>query len=148
MAVRAQVMQYRGQTNSWAPVDGGLSRVDVYRLDEPELRYRIVAVSAHNKEVVLNLPLYREVRCNEMSRVFRCITAYNGTYGLNFATPEEASDFGKAVEEALAAMSSLFVAPAPIGCYDTQYARIVCSPVTGLLLLLLLLALVTNFVDV
>ena len=133
LAVRAQVLQYRGQTNSWAPLDGGLSRVDVYRMAEPELRYRVVAVAAQTKDVVLNMPLYREVRSRELSRVFRCLATYNGTYGLNFATPEEATDFGKAVDEALAAMAPLAVAPAPVGCYDTQYARILSSPVTGLL---------------
>lgn len=129
-AGRAEVLRYCPETNTWASLDGGLSRVDVCGTPEP--RHRIVAVSALRHTPVLNLPVYSALSCTPLSQVFRHLSGVHGDYGLNFATPEEAAAFSRALDTALAASAAALVAPAPYGCYDTLYARIVGTTFTGL----------------
>lgn len=127
---RAEVLRYCPQTNSWASLDGGLSRVDV--CGAPGAHHRVVAVSAFRHTPVLNLPVYGALTCTPLSQVFRHLSGVHGDYGLNFASPEEAAAFSRAFDAAVAASASASLAPAPHGCYDTLYARIVGSPFSGL----------------
>lgn len=129
-AGRAEVLRYCPETNTWVSLDGGLSRVDVCGTPEP--RHRIVAVSAFRHTPVLNLPVYSALACTPLSQVFRHLSGVHGDYGLNFATPEEAAAFSRALDAAVAASAAALVAPAPHGCADTLYARIVGTPFAGL----------------
>ena len=129
---RAEILQYSAKTNSWQSLDCGLSRIDIYQTSEPQ-RYRIVAVSAEGGGIVLNMPVFRELKCTSLSQVFRQLTAMNYTYGLNFVRKEDALLFSNELDNAISLLADLSIAPAPLGCFKTRYAKLASlASVTGL----------------
>ena len=119
---RGEVYQYCAQTNSWSPLDDGLSRIDIYCL--PDVRYRIVAVAAESHKVVMNMPIFRFLKCNTLSQVFREITALNYTFGINFVEKEDATNFTETLTCSQLRVGDKSIAPVPLRAFKTRYAKL------------------------
>ena len=113
VAVRAAVYHYNPGTNTWAPADRGLSRLDLYHSQQTR-RYRVVGVSAKTGDTVINSPLTRAVVYQQVTPVFHQWSDTLFSYGVNFATLEEAQGFAQAVDAAVLHMSADDVPPPPV----------------------------------
>ena len=104
MAVRAAVYHYNPGTEKWESSDEGLSRLDLYH-HQKNSRYRVVGVAANSGDVVINSSLTKTVDYQQVTPVFHQWSDTMYSYGLNFATKEEAQDFAQAVDSAILNMS-------------------------------------------
>eukprot|EP00727_Mastigamoeba_balamuthi_P013815 m51a1_g9056 putative ena vasp-like protein isoform x2 (285) ;mRNA; f:59630-61200 len=99
VAVRAAVFYYDAAQNNWRPADDGISRVDLYANNAAQT-FRVVAISAKSNDVVVNSPLYKDLKYQRASSMFHQWSDARFAYGLNFASLEEAESFASAVESA------------------------------------------------
>ena len=113
VAVRAALYHYNPGTNTWAPADRGLSRLDLYHSQQTR-RYRVVGVSAKTGDTVINSPRTRAVVYQQVTPVFHQWSDTLFSYGVNFATLEEAQGFAQAVDAAVLHMSADDVPPPPV----------------------------------
>lgn len=110
-AARAAVYHYDVSTNAWKQVDEGISRVDLY-MSSTLASFRIVGVSAKTSEVVVNSPVYKEMKYQRVTNLFHQWSDTRLSYGLNFASLEEAQGFSQGVDAALLKLVQP-TAPAP-----------------------------------
>lgn len=113
VAVRAAVYHYNPGTNTWASADRGLSRLDLYHSQQTR-RYRVVGVSAKTGDTVINSPLTRAVVYQQVTPLFHQWSDTLFSYGVNFATLEEAQGFAQAVDAAVLHMGADDVPPPPV----------------------------------
>lgn len=113
VAVRAAVYHYNPGTNTWASADRGLSRMDLYHSQQTR-RYRVVGVSAKTGDTVVNSPLTRAVVYQQVTPLFHQWSDTLFSYGVNFATLEEAQRFAQAVDAAVLHMTADDVPPPPV----------------------------------
>eukprot|EP01105_Mastigella_eilhardi_P020789 TRINITY_DN4989_c0_g2_i1.p1 TRINITY_DN4989_c0_g2~~TRINITY_DN4989_c0_g2_i1.p1 ORF type:complete len:332 (-),score=96.02 TRINITY_DN4989_c0_g2_i1:972-1967(-) len=66
-----------------------------------ESAFRVVAISANTSDVVINSALAKDMTYNKASNTFHHWTDAKCSYGLNFASLEEANTFAQAFETAL-----------------------------------------------
>jgi uncharacterized membrane protein YgcG len=112
------VYHYDVASNSWKQVDDGISRVDLY-MSSSLAAFRVVGVSAKTSEVVVNSPVYREMKYQRVTNLFHQWSDTRLSYGLNFASIEEAQAFAQAVDAALLKLVQP-TAPAPPVVHHTR----------------------------
>lgn len=113
MAVRAAVYHYNPGTNTWETADNGLSRLDLYHSPQNQ-RYRVVGVSAKTGEVVANSSLTRAVVYQQVTPLFHQWSDTMFSYGVYFATHDEAQRFAQAVDAAILHLGMDYEPPPPV----------------------------------
>eukprot|EP01090_Pellita_catalonica_P002707 TRINITY_DN1227_c0_g1_i1.p1 TRINITY_DN1227_c0_g1~~TRINITY_DN1227_c0_g1_i1.p1 ORF type:complete len:379 (+),score=72.10 TRINITY_DN1227_c0_g1_i1:821-1957(+) len=111
VGVRAGVYYFQNQ--KWDSVDGGLSFVHLYKKEDAGT-YRVVGISQSiANKVVINSPLFPQLNYRISTEVFHQWSDNRCAYGLNFASPKEATDFSSAVFAAVDSLKSVAAKPRP-----------------------------------
>mmetsp|Transcript_4229 Transcript_4229/g.6870 ORF Transcript_4229/g.6870 Transcript_4229/m.6870 type:complete len:297 (+) Transcript_4229:79-969(+) len=109
------------ESGGWKPADSGLSVVDVY-LNVSTGAYRVVALDAANQNPAINSNVWPELKYTKSSSTFHSWVDQTGrTYGLNFATQNDADTFSKGMSDALAKLKK--GSQQSVGALDLQGAR-------------------------
>eukprot|EP01120_Amphizonella_sp_Union-15-10_P001120 TRINITY_DN1117_c0_g2_i1.p1 TRINITY_DN1117_c0_g2~~TRINITY_DN1117_c0_g2_i1.p1 ORF type:complete len:147 (-),score=18.27 TRINITY_DN1117_c0_g2_i1:1-441(-) len=100
-AARAAVYFYDPPTKGWKPQDSGLSRVNIYH-HTGNNTWRVVAVDEkEHAKVSINSAIFKKMPYQRASENFHQWTDSRNSYGLNFATQEEAQVFAECIDECL-----------------------------------------------
>ena len=103
--MRAAVYYFNKESGKWAPADKGLSRVSLYKIGPVEgegesFVYKVVAISIESNEVVVNTQINSSSFSPKKVEplFYQWVDESSLIIGLNFASPQEYSDFVKEVD--------------------------------------------------
>jgi hypothetical protein len=117
------VYYYDQAGRQWKPMDSGLSRVDVYQNSQTGI-WRIVAIDQKNpSNITINSTLFKELVYQKASDLFHQWTDTRNSYGLNFASRQEADSFAATVTDCINKLKAGITAAASASSATTESAK-------------------------
>jgi len=96
---RAAVYYYDPGAKNWKPQDSGLSRVNIYH-HTVNNTWRVVALDDKDpNKVVINSAIFKDLPYQRVSATFHQWTEPRNSYGLNFASQDDATLFADTMEQ-------------------------------------------------
>ena len=66
ISAKAAVYHFNSQTESWTPVDAGLSKVEIFN-NPTNNSYRVVGVSYKNQAIVINSQIFKQTGYSQVN---------------------------------------------------------------------------------